>query len=226
MNQNNIPCNVIKDLLPLYHDGVCSEESQKLVETHLTECAECTAEYEKLRRQETLLPTPENSIGKIEGLSAVSLKQAHRLLLWKRITTSLLAVLILLAAISGSIYWMKSQSHLISYDREKTNIQVSRVETGDLAVRLYGSDWETIHTRMIELENKQILLFSMTATVWDDITTGDNHISFYPLTSGSSELIPDAVYYMYDDISNYSYDELVELFAKGDGPFTKLWEAE
>ena len=28
------PCSLIQDLLPLYHDGVCSEESNKIIEAH------------------------------------------------------------------------------------------------------------------------------------------------------------------------------------------------
>lgn len=34
-------CNVVKDLLPLYCDGVCSDESKKMVEEHLEECSPC-----------------------------------------------------------------------------------------------------------------------------------------------------------------------------------------
>ena len=30
-------CEVIRDLLPLYQDGACSEESRGLVEAHLKE---------------------------------------------------------------------------------------------------------------------------------------------------------------------------------------------
>ena len=29
------PCDLIRDLLPLYQDGVCSEESRAAVEEHL-----------------------------------------------------------------------------------------------------------------------------------------------------------------------------------------------
>ena len=36
-----IQCKVIEDLLPLYSDGVCSDESRKLVEEHLHECETC-----------------------------------------------------------------------------------------------------------------------------------------------------------------------------------------
>lgn len=34
-------CKVIEDLLPLYLDDVCSDESRKLVEEHLKECEKC-----------------------------------------------------------------------------------------------------------------------------------------------------------------------------------------
>ena len=42
------PCNVIRDLLPLYQDGVCSPESRQLVEEHLEECEPCRAEWERM----------------------------------------------------------------------------------------------------------------------------------------------------------------------------------
>ena len=42
-------CNVIRDLLPLYADEVCSEESRELVDEHLTECAACTEELVRIR---------------------------------------------------------------------------------------------------------------------------------------------------------------------------------
>lgn len=35
-------CNVIRDLLPLYADQICSDESKKLVEEHLAECGDCS----------------------------------------------------------------------------------------------------------------------------------------------------------------------------------------
>lgn len=38
---NNISCNIIRDLLPSYTDGIASDDSVKLVEEHLAECTEC-----------------------------------------------------------------------------------------------------------------------------------------------------------------------------------------
>ena len=42
------PCNVIRDLLPLYQDSVCSPESRQLVAEHLEECETCRAEWERM----------------------------------------------------------------------------------------------------------------------------------------------------------------------------------
>jgi len=43
-----IDCDIIKDLLPLYHDGVCSVKSKSAIEEHLTECDNCNAELETM----------------------------------------------------------------------------------------------------------------------------------------------------------------------------------
>ena len=44
----NISCEIIRDLLPLYHDNVCSEKSCKLVEEHLKTCEKCKLELSKI----------------------------------------------------------------------------------------------------------------------------------------------------------------------------------
>ena len=37
----NLSCKMIEDILPLYVDGVCSEESRAAVEEHLAQCESC-----------------------------------------------------------------------------------------------------------------------------------------------------------------------------------------
>ncbi len=55
-------CNVIKDLLPLYVDGVCSMESRELIEAHLAQCPECQKNLESMQAQitgqEIVVPKP------------------------------------------------------------------------------------------------------------------------------------------------------------------------
>ena len=45
-------CDVIQDLLALYHDEVCSEESRRVVEEHLAECESCSAVAKQLENTE------------------------------------------------------------------------------------------------------------------------------------------------------------------------------
>ncbi len=44
------PCNLIRDLLPLYCDGVCSEESAEAVREHLDACEECRSIFTKIKQ--------------------------------------------------------------------------------------------------------------------------------------------------------------------------------
>ena len=48
----NMDCDVIRDLLPLYADDACSEQSRTLVNEHLLDCADCRDMLRKLRENE------------------------------------------------------------------------------------------------------------------------------------------------------------------------------
>ena len=45
-------CEVMRDLLPLYADDVCSAKSRELVEEHLRECPACTEYLKQLKENE------------------------------------------------------------------------------------------------------------------------------------------------------------------------------
>lgn len=46
---NKINCEVVKDLLPLYADEICSESSRELVKEHIADCENCRQELEDYR---------------------------------------------------------------------------------------------------------------------------------------------------------------------------------
>ena len=43
-------CNVIYDLLPVYLDGLCSEESKQIIEEHVKECEMCRKNLEDMKQ--------------------------------------------------------------------------------------------------------------------------------------------------------------------------------
>jgi len=84
---------VVKDLLPLYIDDVCSAESKELVEEHLKQCKECTAEKAKM--------TGEIELPKDTGLKALmniqitmSKKAKHRFVVLGAMLLSILITMV------------------------------------------------------------------------------------------------------------------------------------
>ena len=74
------PCGIIKDLLPLYVDEVCNEESRQVVENHLTECEACRKYYEAMKATEGYVDK-ENSedINMVNSLKTVKNKLNKRI---------------------------------------------------------------------------------------------------------------------------------------------------
>lgn len=83
---NGIKCTVIKDLLPLYVDGVCSDDSAELVREHLRSCPQCSRLHDEMTADlKGELPSP-----------AVSEKKALQSL-----RTNLLWIFVALAVMVG-----------------------------------------------------------------------------------------------------------------------------
>lgn len=100
-----LSCEVIRDLMVLYDEDVCSEESRKLVEAHLEECAECRRYLEELGLAEKLLkeeeqeeePSGEELLKEEQILKKSFRKIRHR---W---AASLIAVLLILPVLGLGI---------------------------------------------------------------------------------------------------------------------------
>lgn len=67
-----ISCEIIRDLLPLYKDGICSKESELLVEEHIAECEECSALLNDMNKE--ILPSSniEENIKEAEVMKKIS----------------------------------------------------------------------------------------------------------------------------------------------------------
>lgn len=62
-----IGCEVIKDLLPSYIDGLTSKESSELVKSHLKKCDNCMGTYNSLKQSNFIMDDREENISdKIE----------------------------------------------------------------------------------------------------------------------------------------------------------------
>lgn len=86
--KEQLPCGVVRDLLPLYAENLAGAESRTEVERHLESCPACRAELEKLKA-----PAAEPAVP-----AAVPLQKVKRTIQNRRWKTAALAVCLALAA--------------------------------------------------------------------------------------------------------------------------------
>ncbi|MGC5773960.1 zf-HC2 domain-containing protein [Paenibacillus pabuli] len=96
---NKLSCEIVRDLLPLYYDEVCSANTNEAVEAHLATCEACKAALHKLH-QSSSLPFEMMEKNRQASTGLASFKEY-----WRRSkTASFVKGLVLATAVSGAIY--------------------------------------------------------------------------------------------------------------------------
>ncbi len=211
----NHPCNLIKDLLPLYHDDVCSSESREIVQQHLSECADCKSYYEELCIEEEV-PVIPNQADR-EQQKAASFQALRKKLVKKQILSIALAVLLLAAATFSMIGFLKHSGRIVEY---QDNLSVSMVDNS-LIGRLMGSRIERVKIKNVDIamdgREYTYLFFCVSDTKWDAfITKADvfSEFTLSPAQKGADRI--DAVYYYtgdYSGIDSMDSEELQHVIA-------------
>ena len=123
-----IPCSVIQDLLPLYHDNVCSPESSAVIEEHLKDCENCQEAFHKLEDSPWPQVEKEKEEHKSQGLKKVKRTLRRR---WVKVAAAAISLTLLVSFALG----MFLINYTIIPSPEKTVKEVS-VEDGKLLLKL------------------------------------------------------------------------------------------
>lgn len=209
----NYPCNLIQDLLPLYHDGVCSKESIEIIEKHLSECAVCRECLADLGEPDKLIIKPENA--EHEMKKAASFQAVKKKMLRKQILIAVLSVVLLSALLGAAIGVLKNTEQIIMYEDD---ISVSMIDDS-LVARLKGNFAYICQIKRVETttggETKSYLFFCLNSTKWDTITTNDEIFSEYVLCASDrgAEQIDGVFYYTgdYTDIETKNGEDLQKI---------------
>ena len=151
-------CNVVKDLLPLYVDECCSEESAKLVADHLSVCESCRKVYAQMREtcqtlEETSISTKPRRVSdwKASLLQSVLLFVSFAIITFGVIleggtpvgnSNGLWAVALIVPA-TGCLLSLANWFFLRVYKNRKIFSVCSCLAT--LGVTLLGYGWATLH---------------------------------------------------------------------------------
>ncbi len=87
-------CSLIKDLLPLYIDKLCSDESTEIIKNHLENCSECSKEYKQLTNQPEIKALNDDTTELIKGVGKMFKKDKKKAVI--KTVSVFLVVLILL----------------------------------------------------------------------------------------------------------------------------------
>ena len=129
-----LPCSVIQDLLPLYCDRACSEESRALVNEHLNNCESCRTQLVKMQVEIDLPKETPDPAKPLRGIRSEWLRIKKTALI-KGILITLLAVAV---AVSG---WLGLTEIKLPVDAEKLTISdVSQLSNGVIAFHLLIDD--------------------------------------------------------------------------------------
>lgn len=134
-----LPCEIVRDLLPLYQDQVCSGESKIAVEAHVMDCSACTAALKDIRKELNTIPTiSEEEVDAKEAMKALSKR-------WKR-SKIMLALTWALLAVGLTVLCFWAYNTLCATDNTPTPashvelVYLYRTPDGTLNLRLRFTD--------------------------------------------------------------------------------------
>lgn len=156
-------CEIIKDLLPLYCDDVCSAASKKAVEEHIKECKICRTQLDMLKKENDVsaveLKEEETKIKFIKGVK-------NNFML-KKVLISVISVIVSVGVIFGVYTVCVVLENPIEYGDDKFTVSeydnnsmvairyngkaYARVESaGDIIVTVDGEEKNCICIRYLE----------------------------------------------------------------------------
>ncbi|MBR5792614.1 MAG: zf-HC2 domain-containing protein [Ruminiclostridium sp.] len=130
-----IPCDLIQDLLPLYHDEVCSSDSRTLVEEHLLECPACCQVLDDLHEK---VEHPLEDWSEIQALQKTWQKDKMRTRRI-RITLVLISVFVLVSPL-----WLTLPKNQPVPSEEIEISQVCQLKDGTIVFHMYIDDGKVL----------------------------------------------------------------------------------
>lgn len=133
MNSN---CGIIDDLLPLYVDGACSEESKVAIEVHLASCEACRKKLERMQ-SDTVVSETSKSTGEVTVVKYANKVRKHRIKLAIGIVAASVIAACLLSLVFLTLKDMHNYANPIIHEVETSTYNLT---SNDLEVSVSDVD--------------------------------------------------------------------------------------
>lgn len=193
-------CEIIRDLLPLYCDGLCSETSRQEIEAHVAQCEGCRTCLAEMKGEDASVSLPDlEQETEVRVLRGVKKKFSHR----RRRAVLLTAAIMLIFSIV--LVGAADVQQPVPY----TDGLVTAELAVDEAIDLYyhGGNYDSFHgfSRGVDGRNAVFLYFDR--TILSNVTpSGENHLCIgnglltdFRTACYQVDREVDAVYYLVGD---------------------------
>lgn len=210
---NEIKCTIIQDILPLYIDGVVSEDTKKMVDEHLKDCEKCQKEYEAMKHK-LYIPAE-------DGASFI--KNINRKWRKKKVVISIMSVFATAMILFGLFAYVFYYEKTIPYSRDLIKVEMQNDD--QLVSHYYGKSYAGVNQThpmpvQIDGETKNVSFIYYTETIADSPSSNlinnekNTNEQDYIWNFDDSEKI-DAVYYADFDVEKItagkdSWDAILE----------------
>ncbi|MCI7130932.1 MAG: zf-HC2 domain-containing protein [Lachnospiraceae bacterium] len=190
-------CGIIKDLLPLYVDHVCSDDSKELIDEHLLECENCKSYFKLLRESQDVEAVAYDE--EKESRKVKMMLRMRKKLLFRNIMVAMITVFILGGACTSVIHYLKRTTVPIPETKQMEVVY----ENGDLVLNITDAIWsEASGVRFTLTEDGksyECVAVTMNTSKWNELISSDQTCSKYTIAyseKGANEI--DRVYYSGD----------------------------
>lgn len=179
----SMKCEVIQDLLPLYHDGVCSSESKALVEEHLKDCSACQIELETM---DAAIAPPHIECREVNSFKAASSA-------WKKSKKkSFIKGAAITAAICALLFaslYLLTQWKCLSVPADNIEVtNLSQLSDGSIIFKLsLKNGQKSSYVKYTTTEDGEFYLTPMHAVIEQSGTVYNNYYVIYPAGFKTSE---------------------------------------
>ena len=166
-----IGCSIAKDLLPLYIEGILSEETAQVVEMHLQTCESCKKDFE-IMRQDFVFP----SAPKIQEENEKILKELKHQLKIKRILTAVVAVFVTIAVIISGYMVYTNVGEVYDFFTEDNMVVLRDIHTEDAWKPVDFNGEEYLNYDHLICKKKTVVHIDSTSAVTFRIKDTDGNI--------------------------------------------------
>ena len=210
-------CEIIKDLLPLYVDNICSNQSRKIVEEHLDECPKCQTYLQEIKKTIII----EDDDDKPQEMANI-LKRLKNKIIKRNIIIAILNLLIIIFTLFGTYKYL-----------ENANLQIKSSDINSVSlidnnlVMNFNKVYKTVSQQRFTLEEDgktyECLVVNADTTKLYNMLNLTNATSSHTLIYNvNQDNEVDRVYYYEDELPSFDtlstsdpiYNKLIQVYKK------------